>query len=206
MARNRDAAQASRDRRKQYITELESKVRSLETLLSSSGGSNTDSPLAVLEESRNLKEENESLKSRLDIMAHESLELKRRLQTLESKFSSVAPSLSPSSPHSSIGSSVPDFSYPLFPTNSSSIGRFSSPDKDANRLVAREVKVSLQRKTSLKDWTSPFSHRPKVMVSDLRSSPKEDPEMDNNYGLPSPESVKEVSLGEPPGTVPDLRA
>jgi len=128
MERNRQAAQASRDRKKNYTQELETRLQELESQLLANGGggvSSSTSDPADQERIAQLEAKNTALRSQLACAQSETLTVKQRLDGLEAKLelltsvlsntksSSPTPFVSPKE-MSLLPSPPSPFSFPLF--------------------------------------------------------------------------------------------
>lgn len=118
MLRNRHAAQASRDRKKEHTQLLEQRIAELEAQLdgepivsvthrapsatSSSGSLSTASSRRLVQ----LEQENHSLKNQLDLEQKETLRLRKRLENLESKFGRLEHMMSEQAPLSAVRTSL----------------------------------------------------------------------------------------------------
>ncbi|SCZ90571.1 BZ3500_MvSof-1268-A1-R1_Chr1-3g02073 [Microbotryum saponariae] len=123
MERNRVAAQASRDRKRVHQESLESKIEHLERQLAQAlSGSATSSPSRgrsiTPADSQHLADENETLRSKLEIERRQSAALKGRLGALEAKFLRLEGLLA--SPSSST-SGAPPVAHTSLPTTSPSV-------------------------------------------------------------------------------------
>ncbi|GAA6035916.1 hypothetical protein JCM8097_005161 [Rhodosporidiobolus ruineniae] len=173
MERNRIAAQVSRDKKKQHTEVLEARVAELEAQLaaassSPSSSSSSSSALALSFPSPafslppapttsdpvadQLREENEALRTQLELEKLQSQALQIRLSALESKFGRLEQLLSRSTMAAPVNEVKPEELHgrvePVQQEQETMMTNNPTTEKDSSRLVAREVDQSLQRKLS----------------------------------------------------------
>ncbi|GAA5918326.1 hypothetical protein JCM1841_002171 [Sporobolomyces salmonicolor] len=158
MERNRIAAQASRDRKRQQNEFLEARVAELEAQLqaahrhvSPSLSTSFDAPLSLFSPSTSpgdpqqvaqLQEENETLKTQLALEKLQSQSLQIRLSALETKFGRLEQLLVKTAGG---GEGAKVESKEQQPMEQEQEKENEQEDTDNSRLVAREVESSLQR-------------------------------------------------------------
>ncbi|BGP12494.1 hypothetical protein JCM10213v2_000411 [Rhodosporidiobolus nylandii] len=206
MERNRIAAQASRDRKKQHSELLEARVAELEAQLAVANSSSSapapppfstqlalPSPptLALDPAVEQLKEENEALKTQLALEKLQSQALQIRLSSLEAKFGRLEQLLSSASPSGGQAAATTAHTKVVEPEQNLEqvkAAKSMDADTDSSRLVAREVELSLQRKLS-----HPSSTRLPRTLS--RISPSTFPSPPSPSTLPPSPSLSISNLG-----------
>ncbi|GAA5975850.1 hypothetical protein JCM21900_001491 [Sporobolomyces salmonicolor] len=188
MERNRIAAQASRDRKRQQNEFLEARVAELEAQLqaahrhvSPSLSTPFDAPLSLFSPSTSpgdpqqvaqLQEENETLKTQLALEKLQSQSLQIRLSALETKFGRLEQLLVKAAGGAEGAKVEPKEQHPMEQEQEKET---EQEDKDNSRLVAREVESSLQRKFLLFPFANfdaadtasdPLGHQDQPLVTD----------------------------------------